>query len=164
MGHNISAIVLKGNYDKDKAEGFDLIGVDLGFNLTMFHIDHYYSACWQAKLGTQGFLNTNNAEYMLYPSEFAISELMTKISLDKSPVFAIISTDYFGGNGIQSANVYLKDKIADFEIKTINQALKYLGVKRGNKTDEFDTVRLSEHRTTPEYLDKYYDLADELGV
>ena len=164
MPHHISAIILKGKYNKDKAESFDLIGINLGFELTLFHINHYYSACWQAKLKTNGHLNINNAEYALYPSEYALCALMVKITNEEKPVYAIIATDYHGGLGIQSANVYIKDQIADYGIKSINDALKYLGIKRGKQVDEFDTVGLSNHRTTPDYLDKYFDLAEELGV
>ncbi|GAA3523645.1 hypothetical protein GCM10022393_43130 [Aquimarina addita] len=164
MGHNISAIILKGAFEKEKAKELDLIDIDLGFDLTMFHIDHYYSACWQAKLKTKGNLDINNAEYMLYPSEIALSELMVIITKTDKPIFAIISTDYFAGIGVQSANVYEKDTLVDSKIKSINQSLKYLGVKKKLGEDEFDTVGLSKHRWTPEYLEKYYDIADELGV
>lgn len=164
MRHNISAIILKGNFEKKKAKELDLIDIDLGFDLRMFHIDHYYSACWQAKLKTKGTLDINNAEYMLYPSEIALSELIVMITKTEKPIFAIISTDYFGGIGIQSANVYEKNTLVDSKIKSINQTLKYLGVKKKLRKDEFDTVGLSKHRSTPEYLEKYCDLADELGV
>ena len=43
MGHAITAIVLKGDYDKSKAKAYDLIEVDLGHGLSMFFIDGYYS-------------------------------------------------------------------------------------------------------------------------
>lgn len=45
MGHSITAIILKGSFDSKKAESFDLIGKELGFGLTLFHIDHYYASC-----------------------------------------------------------------------------------------------------------------------
>ena len=54
MGHSITVIILKGNFDRLKAESFDLIGKELGFGLTLFHIDHYYASCWQYKLKTKG--------------------------------------------------------------------------------------------------------------
>jgi len=164
MGHNISAIILKGEYDKPKSKEFDLIGIKLDDNLTMFHINHYYSACWQAKLGTKGVLDNNGIDYILYPCEIAISELMMIISRKENPVFSIITTDYFSGIGNQYANVYIKETLADSKIKTINQALSFLGVKKKSGMDEFDSVGLSNHRSEPEYLEKYYDLADELGV
>lgn len=164
MGHNISAIILKDTYNLTKAKEFDLIGIDLGYNLTMFHINHYYSACWQAKLGTKGFLDINGVDYALYPYEIALSQLMAIISNNEEPLFSIISTDYFGGMGYQYANVYKGYNLIDPKIKTINQALSFLGVTKKKRKDEFDSVGLSNHRSEPEFLEKYSDLADELGV
>lgn len=40
MRHNISAIILNGKYDESKSKEFDLIGIDLGYELTMFQINH----------------------------------------------------------------------------------------------------------------------------
>jgi hypothetical protein len=164
MGHNISAIILKGEFNESKSKEFDLIGIGLGDDLTMFHINHFYSACWQAKLGTKGVLDINDVDYGLYPCEMAISVLMTLISNEKEPIYSIISTDYFGGIGNQYANVYRKQMLADSSVKTINEALSFMGASRKNGMDEFDSVGLSNHRSEPEYLEKYYDLADELGV
>ncbi len=164
MGHNISAIILRGKYNESKSEEFDLKGIDLGFDLTMFHINHYYSACWQTKLGTKGLLDINGIDYLLYPCEMSISELMTIISNEEEPIYSIISTDYFGGIGNQYANVYKKRTLIDSKIKTINQALFFMGVDKRKGMDEFDSIGLSNHRSEPEYLEKYYDLADELGV
>lgn len=164
MGHNIAAIILKGTYDQPKSETFDLLGIELNDNLTLFHINHYYSACWQAKLGTKGVLDKNGVEYLLYPCERAISVLMTLISYEEAPIYAIIATDYFGGIGHQYANVYQNERLVDPSIKTINDALAYMGVNKKSGMDEFDTVGLAKHRSEPEYLEKYYDLADKLGV
>ncbi len=164
MGHNISAIILKGDYKKELAEYYDLKGIDLGFNLTMFHIDHYYSAYWQEKLNVVGFLEKNNTNYSLFPSERVLFKIAEEISSTEIVCFSIIATDYFGGQGIQSACVYTKDTIVNKEIRTINDALKFLGVMRSERKDEFEIVGLSNHRFNPEYLDKYADLADELGV
>ena len=37
MPHNITALILKGKYDKEIANTYDLPGKDLGFDLTLFH-------------------------------------------------------------------------------------------------------------------------------
>ena len=50
------------------------------------------------------------------------------------------------------------------KIKRINDALAFFGVIKKDNLDEFDTVGLSNYRSAPEYLIKYIDLADELGV
>jgi len=79
-------------------------------------------------------------------------------------ITAIILTDYFGGVGEQYANVFEADKNVDLSINTISKALHYLGVKKGNHYDEFDAVGLIKYRGNPDFLEKYRDLADELGV
>lgn len=164
MGHHLTAIILKGDYNKPLAETFDLLGITLSDGLTMFPIDHHFSACWQAKLQTTGELDLNGVDCVIFPRERALCELMTKISTAEIPVYAIILTDYFGGMGEQYANVYLKDRLADKNIKTINHALAYMGVKVKDGLDEFDTIGLSRHRSNPDYLEKYVDLADALGL
>lgn len=164
MPHNLTAIILKGPYNQTIAENFDLLGIPLSNELTMFHIDHYFSAYWQAKLQTTGLLDLNNIDCIIFPAEYVLSVLMTKISEFPIPTYAIILTDYFGGIGTQYANVYLNDTMADKNIRTINHALAYLGVKPQPGLDEFDTVRLSNYRSNPDYLDKYADLADEMGM
>ena len=164
MGHTITAILLKGQYNKAIAEEFDLHGVKLSDDITMFYIDFYFSAYWQAKLGVQGHLETNGVAHYRLPFENVLAELMAKVSQTHPVTFALIATNYFGGIGSQYANVYKERMLADENIKTINQALSYLGVKKGTDLDEFDTIGLSQYRSNPEYLDKYTDLADELGV
>ena len=164
MAHSINAIILKGNFDKDEAEKYELIEVKLDFNLSMFFINGFYTACWQKKLNTSGLLETNCKETTWYPSEYVIYELMKRISKNNEVEFAVILTDYFGGTGEQFANVFKGDKNVNLEIRTISNALKYLGVEKGNHHDEFDAIGLVNYRSNPNYLDKYREIADELGV
>ncbi len=164
MGHNITAIILKGEYKESKSKAYDLIGIHLSFDLTMFPVNLYYSAYWQAKLGTKGMLDNNGVDYALYPIEMAISELVNRISIDQAPIYTVLATDYFGGIGNQYVNVYKNDLLVDPGITTINQALAFMGVDCINGMDEFDSVGLSKYRSEPGYLEKYSDLADELGV
>ena len=164
MGHSINAIILKGEYNKEKAEKYDLKGVKLNFNLTMFFIDGFFTACWQKKLKKEGLLESNCNEVAWYPREFVIYELMKRISRNEQVKFALIFTDYFGGIGKQYANLYIEDQNVDLSLNTINKVLKHLGVEKGSHQDEFETVGLDRHRINPEYLEKYKDLADELGV
>jgi hypothetical protein len=164
MGHSITAIILKGKFNQQIAEKYDLIATQLDFNLNMFFIDHYFTACWQKKLNLQGYLETNCKEVILFPSEMVIYDLMKKISKTEQPEFAIILTDYFGGIGNQYANIYKGKEHINLKINTISQALKYFGVKKGNHHDEFDAIGLGKYRVNPDFLEKYQDLADELGV
>ncbi len=164
MGHSINAIILKGDYENEKVEKYELKGVKLDFDLTMFFIDGFFTACWQKKLDKEGLLDSNCNEVAWYPRELVIYELMKEISRNEEVEFALIFTDYFGGVGEQYANVYQGKRNVDFEINTISKALKYLGVEKGNHADEFDSIGLSKYRVNPDYLGKYRDLADELGV
>lgn len=164
MGHNITAIILKDDYDKTVAESFGLIGKALPFSLTLFHIDHYQTACWQHELKTVGQLETSFSNNFIFPTEIAISEVVKTISIDEKPLFAIIQTDYFGGMGSQYANVYKYKNNIDKNARTINQVLIHLGVKTNGKLDEFDTIGLDKIRSQPDIFDKYVDLADEYGV
>ncbi|MGC5328097.1 hypothetical protein [Brevibacillus sp. SYSU BS000544] len=164
MGHNITAVILKGNYDEKHAINYDLHGKQLGFHLTMFHIDHYYSAYWQKKMNATGYLPVLSKTPILFPSETVISVLMSKISGLDDPIYAIMTTEYFGGVGSQCAHVYKGLQLIDESTSDINAALKLLGVTADQGMDEFDTIALGKYRYQPDYLDKYVDLADELGV
>jgi len=164
MSHAITAILLKGSYDKEMAQKYDLMGIPLGFDITMFHIDHYYSACWQKQLGTSGYLETHGIKHACFPNEAVISRLISSISTRANPQYAIILTDYFGGQGEQYANVFEKDQLASKSVTTINQALSFLGIITRNGVDEFETIGLGAHRAQPEYLEKYIGRAEELGV
>lgn len=164
MAHSITAIILKDNFDEEKAKKFDLFPVSLGFGLTMFHIDHYYSACWQHKLNTSGALELSNIDSVIFPNEIAIFEILKKITNSEKPAYAIILTNYFGSAGDQYANVFTGSENIDKSICTINQALRHLGVRSEFGQDEFDTVGLCKIRKQPKYLNKYVKLADEYGV
>jgi hypothetical protein len=161
MGHNITALILKGNYNEEVAAAYNLPGKDLGFNLTLFHVDHYFSAYWQFKFGLKEYLKTPPLDYIVFPTELALAELMKKVAATADIEFAIISTDYFGGMGQQFASVYKNETLVSESITTINQALEYLGVKRENGLDEFDTVGLEKIRSQPDMLDKYRQLCEK---
>lgn len=164
MGHDITAIILKGDFDKNLAKEFDLREKYLGFTLNLFHIDIWYAACWQHLLKTEGELEIKNIDCIGFPTDAALAEIMKKISGISLPQYAIIKTDYFGGMGFQWASVFQGKTNADFTVRTINQALRYLGVTKKNGLDEFETVGLDKIRVQPDYLDKYRDLYDELGL
>ena len=90
--------------------------------------------------------------------------LMERITGSGDPLFALIATDYFGGVGDQLAQVYRGRELANDSIFMISPALKFLGVTAAAGLDEFDTVGLGDIRSQPDWLEKYEDLADELGV
>ncbi len=163
MGHHITAFIIQGNIDPEVEMQYDLQPVTLSQGLTLFHIDHYYTAYWQHMLNVEGMLECSQVGG-IFPSELVIYEMAAQLTQTRDPDFAIIQTDYFGGIGRQYASVYHGRDNADKRISTINQALRYLGVMAIAPADEFDTVGLGDIRTQPEHLDKYVDLAEELGL
>lgn len=163
MSHSICAIVLRGPFDAAAAERYDLAGIPLGNDLTLFHITHYYTACWQKTLGIDGDLDGAFPTSLIFPQERVIAVLMERIT-SREPLFAVIATDYFGGAGGQWAQVYRGRAAADPAVTSVNEALRLLGVKARPGMDEFDTAGLDRIRHTPDWLDRYVDRAEELGV
>lgn len=163
MSHSICAIILRGPYDGTAAAEYDLSGVPLGPDLTLFPITHYYTACWQKTLGIDGDLDGPVPPSLIVPREQVIAVLMERIT-GREPLFAVIATDYFGGVGEQWAQVYRGRVAVDPTITSINEALRVLGVKARPGLDEFESVGLDRIRRAPDSLDRYVDLAEDLGV
>jgi hypothetical protein len=81
----------------------------------------------------------------------------------KGPV-AYVEAEFFGGVGTQSAQVWDRGKVVLGPLHTaedtpdpvagspISQALRQLGVARGDHFDEFDAVGLGRHRRTNDWL------------
>lgn len=163
MAHRITAILLKGKYIEEKLSQYDLRPVQLESDLTMFFINHYYTEYWQYKI----FKERSNLDLdltlypIIFPLEKVLSFIMKEISLENA-LFTIIHTDYFGGIGEQYACIFEGYINLDKSIKSINDALKLLGVKRKGSFDEFDSIGLSDYRSEPDYLNKYFDLVDDL--
>lgn len=160
MGHRITAILIKGAYHQKNAEHYDLFPVTLPQQLTLFHIDHYYSGYWQSKLQIQGRLATHNINSLIFPCEYVLYEIVKAISLEDDVHWAIIQTDYFGGTGTQAANVFVNEQNIDQKTENINQALRALGVIATADYDEFDTIGLDRIRQQPDYLEKYSSLTE----
>ncbi|QHS58220.1 hypothetical protein [Chitinophaga agri] len=158
MGHNITAIILKGKFDSEQVSHFDLVPVPLTAELTLFHIDTAYVEYWQSQLGMEGELPDIVDPDFMIPREIVLAEIMKFITGTLAPQYAIIRTDYFGGTGSQYANVFIGSQNVDPGMRKINQALRYLGVVAAPGMDEFDTVGLSDIRRMPSYLEKYWDM------
>ena len=77
--------------------------------------------------------------------------------------YALIETDYFGGNGDQVAAVYRKGHdsplIASERVKhgAINNALRAIGVRARKGADEFDTLGLGRYRNFEDWFARYYE-------
>ncbi|GGL32568.1 hypothetical protein [Nocardia jinanensis] len=164
MAHAITALILPGPYHADVVDKWDLVPVPLGGDLTLFHLTHYYAAYRQKLLGVEGhFELAPSARELLFPTENVIGVLAAELSARSEATFALVVTDYFAGAGGQGAVVSI-DGGPIRPVADINGALRVLGVAAREGLDEFDTVGLGDQRSTPDYLDRYVDLCDELGV
>lgn len=76
----------------------------------------------------------------------------------KDKTIAKISTDYFGGWGIQEAKLFVNNKKEysksseqDMKLAPINDVLKMMGVVADVGKDEFDTINLSNYRSNQDF-------------
>ncbi|HEY5950893.1 MAG TPA: hypothetical protein VIV40_35615 [Kofleriaceae bacterium] len=164
MAHDITAIVIADPFDAEVAKTLDLVAVPLSWPLTLFHIDHYYTAYWGAVRGHTKQLDVPSEFPGEFPREGIVAQLVAELTGLPAARFAIIQTEYFGGVGDQWACAFAGEHRKTHASATINDALRTLGVVRQGGMDEFDTVGLGEHRSPPAYLHRYVDLCDELGV
>ncbi|NKX89212.1 hypothetical protein [Nocardia coubleae] len=163
MSHAITALVLNGSHDGEAAGRWDLVPVALGGGLTLFHVTHYYTAYWQERLGVTGHFEFRSSAGLVFTTENVVRVVAADLVGRPDPTFALVATEYFAGVGDQAAAV-CEHGGSIRQVATINDALRVLGVVAAAGLDEFDTVGLAAHRSTPDYLDRYEDLCDELGV
>ncbi|HEY5920122.1 MAG TPA: hypothetical protein VIV11_00570 [Kofleriaceae bacterium] len=164
MGHNITAIIVADGYNAEVARTLDLVAVPLASPLTLFHIDHYYTAYWQAVRACTDLLDVPPEFPGVFPREGVVVQLVSELTGDLAARFALIQTEYFGGIGNQWACAFTGERRETGASTSINAALRVLGVVRQPDQDEFDTVGLGAHRASPDYLERYVELCDELGV
>jgi hypothetical protein len=164
VGHNITAIVIADALASDVARNLDLAPIALASPLTLLHIDHYYTAYWQAVRGCETQLDVPSGFPGVFPREGVVAQLVAELTGRGAPRFALIRTEYFGGVGEQWACVFTGEHRETGASATINDALRMLGVVRQGNRDEFDAVGLGAHRSPPDYLERYVDLCAELGV
>lgn len=164
MGHQICAMVVAGPTDRALAESLDLRALGTHGDLTVFPIDHYYSAYWAARRGSRDVLDVPDGLVATFPREAVLRDIAGEVTGHAEPRFAIVQTEYFGGVGEQWAVAFHGQRRLTGEQTSINAALAALGVTRSSTMDEFDTVELSAFRHNPEYLDRYVDLCAEHGL
>lgn len=164
MAHQVQALILPGSCRMEAAQEWDLVPVQLDAGMALAHVTHYFTAYWQARRGLVERLEIPSGFPVIFPSEGVILQMAADISGVDGVAFAVVMTEYFGGAGSQWACVFRSGATRPSLSGSINEALRALGVHAGGGRDEFDMVGLSRHRRTPEYLDRYEDLCDELGV
>jgi hypothetical protein len=85
------------------------------------------------------------------PSE--IAKLCERLSMEC--LLAYVEAEFFGGAGAQAHALFSAGKmvgpVAVSDV-AIDDALRQLGVQRGEATDEFDVVGLGQHRNTNDWL------------
>src|SRR5688500_8317147 len=112
MAHCISTIILRGPFDAAKAAEFNLQPVPLTPDLTLFPLTDIYCDDWTTD-SREGFLSERPVL-----NSFAVHRIINSIA--NQPLFAIIETEYFGGDGDQAAAVYqghnqiMPPTVADF--------------------------------------------------
>jgi hypothetical protein len=152
VGHHISAVLLRGPFDQERARSFDLTPIPLTADLTLFPLEAGYCDHWAERLGIAGSVS----ERPLMNCQ-VVHHLMRAVAPE--PLFAVIETDYFGGRGDQAAAVYHGDKEVMAPtvgpLGPINEALRYLGVTVSAGNDEFDSVGLARFRNFDDLLDAY---------
>ncbi len=164
MGHNISALILAAPYDQVIAESYGLLPRITFEHVTVFPIDHCWSAYWQKKRGdVDGRLHIPPGSHLL-PTEGCCRAIARELTGLPAPRFAVIFTDYFGGNGHQWAIAYEGDRLVVSDHASVNEALHALGVFGADGRDAWDVIGFSDFRHNPDHLDKFKELCDEIGA
>ena len=167
MGHDICALIVTEPFDERAARDWDVAGLPLGHHLRLVHVSTSYTAYWQARRAETARLDVPADFPAVFPREGVVASLAAALAgptrAGREPSFALVATDYFGGAGEQWACAYVDGRRVS-DVRDINAALRVLGVTAADGLDEFDTVGLAAHRSTPEVLDRYEDLRDELGA
>jgi hypothetical protein len=77
----------------------------------------------------------------------------------KDKTIAKIETDYFGGDGYQSAKLFVNNKRVynesdefNFGVNPINDVLKLMGVEPITGMDLFDTIGLGKYRSNSDFI------------
>jgi hypothetical protein len=144
--------------DEERATAVDLRPMIVHEHVTVLPIDMYYSEYWAIRRGARTPLDLPSDLPVIFPFEVVLLDLVREVTSVAEPLFAIIQTDYFGGDGSQWAAVFRGATRLTDEKTSINTALAALGVRASSPDDEFDTIGLGRYRSNPEYLDRYNDL------
>lgn len=160
MGHAITAIITKNPIDENKAKELDLACFHEK-NVTIIGLDTCHSEFWAKQFG----IYDDSSDFFGYPAGVFVNSTLKLAEAIGISKFALITTDYFGGIGVQAGRVFINNKevILDgynsddalFKGVTINATLKYIGVKKSLFKDEFDTINLSKYRSFDSYYDNY---------
>lgn len=167
MTHAMCALVVAGRVDTPRSESLGLRAGLAHADVTVFPIDHYFSAYWAAVRGNHAQLDLPPGiltESVTFPGEEVLHDLVREVTPGHAPRFAVIQTEYFAGAGDQWAAAFDGTVRLTPDGATINQALAALGVEATDTADEFDVIGLGALRGNPDHLRTYAALCAELGV
>jgi hypothetical protein len=150
MSQNIYAVLLQGPFDDEAARALGLHPIPLPQGITLFPLDADSCDRWEETLGVTGHLSDRPLLNCR-----VVHHLMRQVAPE--PLFAVVETDYFGGQGDQAAAVYHGGREvmapAAAAFGPINEALRHLGVRAAAGLDEFDTVGLGRFRDFDDFFD-----------
>jgi hypothetical protein len=165
VGHSICGVLLGVPFDTARAAAYDLRSALSNGRCTLLPISHYWSAYWQAKRGgVDGPLDLPPGVPAIFPSEGVVRTVIAEITARSEPCFAVIMTEYFGGNGEQWAVAFQGRRRLSVECWSVNRALELFGIEARAGRDAWDVFGLASVRSNPGYLTRYVQLCDELGV
>jgi hypothetical protein len=154
MGHHISAVLLQGPFDSERARSLGLTPIPLVQGITLFPLKAGRCDDLSELLGVAGSVSDRpllNCRVVHHLMRLIVPE----------PLFAVIETDYFGRMGDQAAAVYHGDTEvmapAVGATGPINRALRHLGVRAPSGVDEFDAVGLGQFREFDDTSDSTID-------
>jgi hypothetical protein len=150
MGHTVQAFIAKAEVLRDAARGVaaaHVIPVGEGLAL-LLNTDEFYDEVGKSVGGDES----------LYREFYRLSSGLAGLGAEWSthgPV-AYIETDYWGGEGKQSALLWERGLVAYGPAKAtlgpINDVLRRMGVERGDHHDEFDAVGLGRYRDNEDWI------------
>lgn len=151
MGHKITALITKLPIDEERAIEYDVpVFKENGYAIIGLFTDH--SDYWENKLE---FIEERGSS-----NEIILDRMITHYIANKicKGQYALIQTNYFGGLGVQHAGVFYDNKaIVPIEESAINRCLAFIGVRKINGLDEFDSLQLAKYREFDKYFKKYWD-------
>lgn len=93
-----------------------------------------------------------------------ITDKLAEIGVAASSMGAVayIENEYFGGDGVQGAVVWLNGEtvlgpLISARMGPISRALSEIGVQKGTALDEFDALGLGKYRSTDDWLKEVKD-------
>lgn len=113
-----------------------------------------------------GYYPKLDIPYLILPQDIMAFPTLEKVDVCKNfgggIIFMVISTDYFGGPGDQSASLnetiihgdkfHYKTNKVSHDDNAIDKLLSEYGVIRDKEKDEFDSIDLGKYRTNDEFI------------